>query len=223
MKNPKQIVIAGASGYLGRRLMQHFLSAGHRVTGLSRQPLTHHEQPWDGRTPGPWMSALEGCDLLINLAGRSVNCRYHRRNREQILLSRVESTRILGMAVENCAKPPEVWMNSGSATIYRHAEDRPMDEATGEIGHGFSVEVCKAWEAEFEAAAPNLKTPALRKVILRSAMVMGPGKGGVFAAFHNIVKLGFGLGSTITPNSRCNAVAQSPYKISLPPRAANVR
>lgn len=138
------------------------------------------------------MKALEGCDLLVNLAGRSVNCRYHRRNREEILRSRVESTRILGVAVNRCARPPAVWMNSGSATIYRHAEDCPMDEEAGEIGHGFSVEVCLAWEAEFKASQALQNGVGPRKVILRSAMVMGPGRDGVFEAFHGIVKRGLG-------------------------------
>ena len=188
----RKIVIAGGNGYLGRLVSRHFLDKGDQVTVLTRQPANTDSRPsqihWDGLTLGSWALTLEKADVLINLAGRSVNCRYTGRNRRAIYDSRLQSTAILGEAIGACAHPPKVWLQSSSATIYRHAEDREMDEATGEIGTGFSVDVCQKWEATLLAA----KTPLTRKVALRSAMVMGPGSDGVFGAFHRLARLKLG-------------------------------
>ncbi len=151
-----KIVIAGGSGQIGTMLARHFHGQGHRVLVLARRV---HSTPWetlawDGATPGPWVRELDGSDVLINLAGRSVNCRYNRQNREEILNSRVQSTRVLYEAIASVDDPPAVWLNASTATIYRHALDRPMDEATGEFGGSepgapdtwnFSIEVAKAW------------------------------------------------------------------------------
>lgn len=187
-----KVILAGGAGFIGRTLIRHYAPEGGEAVVFSRcADLTvpgARVVSWDGRTIGSWAAELEGADLLVNLAGRSVNCRYHARNRRRILASRVESTRVLGDAVRACAVPPPLWINAASATIYRHAEDRPMDENDGEIGEGFSVDVCRAWERAFaEAAAPRT-----RKVLLRMAMVMGPESGGVFAAFRLLVRLGLG-------------------------------
>ncbi|MCW5557554.1 MAG: TIGR01777 family oxidoreductase, partial [Verrucomicrobiae bacterium] len=136
---------------------------------------------------------LEGVDAVINLSGRSVDCRYTDRNRRLILDSRIESTRVLGEAIAACRQPPAVWMNASTATIYRHSFDRPMDEATGEIGatpearDAFSIEVATAWEAALDRAA----TGAVRKVALRAAMVLGR-EGGVFPVLRRLVRLGLG-------------------------------
>ena len=186
------IVLAGGAGFLGRALAAHFASLGWRIVVLSRAPQADAESvrqvSWDGATPGDWTRELEGAAALVNLAGRSVNCRYDARNRAAILRSRVDSTRVLGETVARCARPPPVWLNPSSATIYRDARDRPMDEATGEMGTGFSVDVCRAWEqALFDTPAPRT-----RKVALRLSMVFGPGRGGVFEAFARIVRLGLG-------------------------------
>jgi uncharacterized protein (TIGR01777 family) len=179
-----KILIAGASGHLGALLDCWFESRGDDVEGMSRGAGVI----WDGRTVGEWKSHLEGIDLLINLAGRSVNCRYNEANRRQILESRVDSTRALAEAISQCQNPPRVWLNSSTATIYRHAEDRPQDEATGELGSGFSVEVAKAWEAAlFESDLPRV-----RRVALRSAMVMATGPGGPFDVFYRLAKAGVG-------------------------------
>ena len=178
---PRRIVIAAAGGFLGRILVRWFHAQGDEVIALVRRPvpgLEANQVIWDGETAGDWTRELEGADALINLAGRSVDCRYHAENRRLILESRLKSTHVLGQAITSCVRPPVVWFNSASATIYRHAEDRPMDEATGEIGTGFSVDVCRAWEGEMEAAA----TPKTRKVMLRIAMVLGR-DGGVFIPF----------------------------------------
>lgn len=192
---PRKILLAGGNGYLGRLLSRHFLDRGDEVSILTRQPSPTATRPrqiaWDGETLGPWALALEKTDVLINLAGRSVNCRYNQRNRRTIYDSRLRSTAVLGKAIAACQHPPKVWLNSSSATIYRHAEDREMDEATGEIGSGFSVDVCQKWEA----ALADAKTPHTRKVPLRSAMVMGPGEDGVFAALHRLVR--WHLGGTM--------------------------
>lgn len=152
---------------------------------------------WNGRDPGSWVKEIEGADLVINLAGRSVNCRYHTRNRREITESRVLSTRVIGQAIAQASRPPAVWMNAATATIYRHALDRPMDEATGELGGNepgapdtwnFSIDVAKAWEREFFSAP----TPYTRKIALRSAMVMSPEPGGIFSALRTLVRLGLG-------------------------------
>ncbi len=187
---PRRIVIAAAGGFLGGSLVRWFRAQGDEVVVLVRRPmpgLDAKQVLWDGETAGEWTTELEGADALINLAGRSVDCRYNAENRRLILESRLKSTRVLGQVIGRCARPPVVWLNSASATIYRHAEDRPMDEATGEIGTGFSVDVCRAWEGEMEAAV----TPKTRKVMLRIAMVLGR-DGGVFVPFRMLARLGLG-------------------------------
>lgn len=190
------IVLPGGAGYLGRVLIEHFTRQSYNIVILTRLPHRTDEAShpavrrvfWDGASLGAWTQALEGARAVINLAGRTVNCRYNASNKREIYASRLLSTQALGTALAACQNPPPVWINSSSATIYRHAEDRPMDEATGEIGHGFSVDVCLKWES-----ALNLATlPHTRRVALRSAMVFGPGKGGVLEAFERIVRRGLG-------------------------------
>jgi uncharacterized protein (TIGR01777 family) len=132
---------------------------------------------------------VDGADAVVNLAGRTVNCRYTAKHRREIYDSRLLSTRVIGEAIAAARRPPGVWVNSSSATIYRDARDRAMDEATGEIGTGFSVDVCQQWEAAFTGAA----TPAgVRKVALRTAIAIGAGAGGAFEAFVRVVRLGLG-------------------------------
>lgn len=158
---------------------------------LSRTPdptLPYRCVEWDGETQEDWTTEIEGSDAVINLAGRSVNCRYNERNRRIIRESRVRSTYVLGESISKCNQQPKVWLNSSTATIYRHAEDRPMDEEVGEIGTGFSVGVATDWER----ALNNTETPNTRKVALRTAMVMGPGKGGPYDAYRSLVKHGLG-------------------------------
>lgn len=193
-------MLAGGNGYLGRALAAFWIGQGSDVVVLSRRPGESSSQlrhvQWNGETLGPWARELDGADALINMAGRTVNCRYNARNRAEIYQSRLRSTRILGEAIAAAAAPPRVWVNAGSATIYRHAEDRAMDEATGDIGTGFSVDVCLQWEKAL-AGAP---TPHTRKVALRTALVLGPGQGGVMDAFRQITRLG--LGGTLGPGTQ---------------------
>jgi uncharacterized protein (TIGR01777 family) len=194
------IVIPGGAGYLGRVLADHFAKQSRPVVILSRQPHAGDDRTrylvWDGETPGDWVEAFEGAEAVVNLAGRSVNCRYNARNRQEIYDSRLRSTKVIGEAIARCSQPPQVWINSSSATIYRHTLDRPMDEATGEIGTGFSVDVCLKWEQTLADAA----TSQTRKVALRSAIVFGKGHGGAMEAFLRLVRLG--LGGTLGPGTQ---------------------
>lgn len=179
-------------------LARHFHAKGDAVVVLSRKPVSApwRVAGWDAAAIGDWVAELEGVDLLINLAGRSVNCRYHAANRREILESRVRSTLILGEAIAKLKQPPPLWMNASTATIYRHALDRPMDEETGELGGNelhvpetwkFSIEVAKRWEEAFFAS-----DLAARKVALRSAMVMSPDRGGIFDVLLWLVRFGLG-------------------------------
>jgi uncharacterized protein len=194
----KKIVIPGGAGFLGGILAPWFAARGWSVVVLSRRdsvPISGVRcAKWDGRSLGDWAEALEQATAIVNLAGRSVNCRYHQRNRDEILLSRVESTRVLGEAIARCSSPPPVWLNSSTATIYKHSLDRPMDELTGQIGatpeakDAFSIEVATAWERTLDDAP----TPHTRKVAMRTAMVLARGAGGVFDVLHRLVRLRMG-------------------------------
>ena len=206
---PLRIVLPGGSGQLGQVLARHFPERGNHVTVLTRGPYTAPWQTvhWDGETAGPWVDYLEGADVCINLAGRSVNCRYDADNRREIYNSRIGPTRLLNRVIAAMDNPPQLWMNASTATIYRHALDRPgidweMDEATGELGGGeliskrrrapqtwdFSVGVAKDWEAAFF----ETHTPRTRKVALRSAIVFSPAPGSAFAVLSNLVRLSLG-------------------------------
>jgi uncharacterized protein len=196
-----KIVIPGGSGQVGRMLARHFHARGHEVVVLSRrQP---DAVPWRVET---WSNgALEHSDVCINLAGRSVNCRYNRANRQAIHDSRVRSTERLNETIASLAHPPKLWINASTATIYRHALDRAMDEATGEIGGGeagapdtwnFSIKVAKDWEQAFFGTP----TPRTRKVAIRSAMTMSPDRGGVFDVLSALVR--YGLGGTQGPGDQ---------------------
>jgi uncharacterized protein (TIGR01777 family) len=202
-----KIIIAGGSGQVGTIIARHFHQEGHRVLVLSRrvQNTPWETIPWDGATLGSWVADVDGSDVWINLAGRSVNCRYNRQNRREILDSRVLSTSVLHEAIAKLERPPAVWLNASTATIYRHALDRPMDEATGELGGNeagapdtwnFSIEVAKAWEKAFF----SIETPGTRQVALRSAMTFSPDRGGVFDVFSKLVR--HGLGGTNLPGTQ---------------------
>jgi uncharacterized protein (TIGR01777 family) len=178
----QKIVIAGGTGFIGQYLNQRFRNEGFEVLIVSRD--AHHIN-WNN--DAQLTEALEGAATLINLAGKSVDCRYNETNKSLILNSRVETTRKLQQIIEQCKTPPKLWINSSTATIYRHSEDKAMDEYTGEIGSGFSVEVAKAWEkAFFEKPVSNT-----RKVALRIAITIGK-NGGVMKPYINLVKYGMG-------------------------------
>ena len=199
-----RIVIPGGSGQVGRLLASWLQERGHHVVVLTRSPYTAPWQTfhWDGEREGQWVEHLEHADVCINLAGRSVNCRYTPENREAIYHSRIHTTQLLGRVIERLENPPRVWLNASTATIYRHALDRPMDEYTGEFGvresiaahrrapdtWDFSIKVAMDWEAAFFAAF----TPKTRKIAMRSAITMVPEPGGAFAMLLNLVRLSLG-------------------------------
>ena len=194
-----KVVLAGGTGQVGTLLARAFQQAGHEVVVLSRRP-TAAPWPvvaWDARSAGSWGAELEGSDAVINLAGRSVNCRYTTANRRAILESRVDSTRAIGAAIAQRRRPPRVWLQMSTATIYAHRFDAPNDEATGIIGGDerdapdtwrFSIDVARAWEA----AIAESDTPETRKILLRAAMVMSPDRGGVFDTLLRLVRVGLG-------------------------------
>jgi uncharacterized protein (TIGR01777 family) len=196
---PMRIVIPGGTGQVGRILARHFHGQGHDVTVLTRapKPAPWRSVAWDGVHTGDWVDSLESSDVCINLAGRSVNCRYNPANRAEILNSRVDSTRVLGKVIASLTHPPAVWLNASTATIYRHELERANDELTGILGGNepgasdtwsFSIEVARAWEAAFS----ETPTPRTRKVALRSAMTFSPDKDGVFDVFLSLVRRGLG-------------------------------
>jgi len=194
-----KVVIPGGSGQVGTLLARAFHRDGHDVVVLSRRPQI---QPWrvvkwDGATLDSWSRDLDGCDAVINLAGRSVNCRYTAANRREIFESRVLSTRVVGEAIAQARRPPRLWLQASTATIYAHRYDAPNDEASGLLGGEepgapsswrFSIEVARAWERTFAEA----RTERTRKVVLRSAMTLSPDAGGVFDTLLGLVRHGLG-------------------------------
>lgn len=194
-----KIVIPGGSGQVGTLLARALGNAGHEVVILGRQPgnSSWRTVRWDASTLGDWAAELEDADVVINLAGRSVNCRYTAENRRLILESRVKSTRIIGEAIAQASHPPRAWLQASTATLYAHRYDAPNDEATGSIGGSeskvpatwrFSIEVARAWEQALSESV----TPRTRKVLMRSAMIMSPDRGGVFDTLLSLVRFGLG-------------------------------
>ena len=194
-----KIVIPGGTGQVGTVLARAFRRDGHEVVVLSRRPAAAPWRvvAWDAGTLGPWAVELDGADVVVNLAGRSVNCRYSAENRRQIMDSRVHSTRAVGLAVARAARPPRVWLQMSTATIYAHRFDAPNDEATGLIGGGepdapdswrFSIDVARAWER----AADEADAPRTRLVKMRTAMVMNPDRGSIFDTLLGLVRRGLG-------------------------------
>lgn len=195
-----KIIIPGGSGQVGTVLARAFHDRGDEVVVLSR---TEAKAPpwrtvrWDGESLGGWSAEFEAADVIINLAGQSVNCRYTETNRRIIKESRLRSTRIIGEAIAHAAQPPRVWLQASTATIYAHRYDAPNDEATGIIGGSepnapdtwrFSIDVATSWERVFNEAT----TARTRKVLMRSAIIMSPDRGGPFDILLKLVRLGLG-------------------------------
>jgi uncharacterized protein len=194
-----RIVIPGGMGQVGTILARAFHAEGHQVVTLGRTPAKDEwrSEIWDGKTLGDWASEIDGADVVINLAGRSVNCRYNQENRRQMMDSRVDSTRVVGEAISAAAKPPKVWLQASTATIYAHRFDAPNDDVTGIIGGNendapdtwkFSIDVATAWEE----TANEAETPETRKMLMRSAMTMSPDRGGIFDVMLGLVRKGLG-------------------------------
>src|SRR5690349_1325975 len=193
-----KIVIPGGSGQMGQLLARGFVAAGHEVVILSRaSAAVGRTVSWDGRTVGAWAREIDGADVVMNLAGRTVNCRYTEENLRAMMDSRVESTRAVGEAIAAAAQPPRVWLQMSTATIYAHRLDAPNDEATGIIGGeepgvpaywAYSVKIATEWERALNEA----KTPKTRRVALRSAMMMSPDREGIFDVMLGMVRKGLG-------------------------------
>lgn len=178
----KKVIIAGGTGFIGKYLAEEFRKLNYQVLIISRQDEHIH---WSNEKE--MINGLENADMLINLAGKSVDCRYNKKNKAEILRSRTATTVLLGNAILKCKNPPKLWVNSSTATIYRHATDQPMTESTGEIGNGFSVDVAKSWEQAFF----DFELAHTRQVALRIAIVLGK-NGGVMEPFTNLVRFGLG-------------------------------
>ena len=195
-----KIVIPGGAGLLGRTLARAFVAAGHEVVSLSRNPRAKGPGRavwWDARSPGSWQAELEGADVVINLTGRSVNCRYTAANRREIMESRLNSTRAVGRAIAQAARPPRLWLQAATATIYAHRYDAPNDEATGLIGGAesdasdtwrFSIDVAAAWER----ALQEIALPQTRRVAMRISIVMSPARASAFDIMLGLVRHGLG-------------------------------
>ncbi|WP_438032379.1 epimerase [Sorangium sp. So ce204] len=194
-----KIVLPGGSGQVGQILARAFAADGHEVIVLCRSASVPAGRvvPWDGRTLGPWAGELDGADVVFNLAGRSVNCRYTDENLRAMRSSRVDSTRAVGEAIAAASRPPRVWLQMSTATIYAHRHDAPNDEATGLLGGDEpdvpstwrnSVEIARAWEQALDEA----RTPRTRKLAIRASMVMSPDRGGIFDVLLGLTRRGLG-------------------------------
>ncbi len=200
-----KIVIPGGTGQIGGLLGRALAARGDEVVVLSRRPDSVEAGVrhvlWDGRSLGTWAQEFEGADAVVNLAGRSVNCRYTDENLRGMMASRVESTRVVGEAIASAVRPPRVWLQMSTATIYAdagsRADDSAHDEANGVIGGEepdvplyweYSVRIARHWEAAQAEAA----VPGTRRVALRTALVMTPDRGGVFDYLSWLARLGLG-------------------------------
>jgi uncharacterized protein len=186
-----KLVIAAGTGFLGEVLIQQFKSKYDDIIVLTRQKKAKEDKVqyivWDGKSKGEWVQALQGCNVLINLSGKSVNCRYTKKNKKEILDSRLNANRVLGEALTSIQHQPDVWINAASATIYEASFDKPNTEANGRIGDDFSMNVCKAWEQSFF----EMKNRAKRMIAMRIAIVLGK-EGGAYPELARITKFGFG-------------------------------
>ncbi len=193
MKPINKIVLAGGTGQIGKALAEFYKNKAQEIIILSRtaKPDKGNTKTivWDGATQGTWTKALEGADMLINLTGKNVNCRYNEQNTTEIIASRVHSVNALGAAISGCKNPPKLWVQLASATIYRHAEDRTMDEFDGELGFGFSEQVCRQWEQTYNEAIA--KCSGTRNIVLRTSLVLSKNEG-VFPRLKNMAKWGLG-------------------------------
>lgn len=209
----KKIVIAGGTGFLGNVLTTYFQPKTEIIIVLTRgkSRVEHNIKyiHWDAKTLGDWKSELENADVLINMTGKSVDCRYHQKNKDLILSSRIKSTQVLGEAIQTCKHPPKVWLNSSTATIYRHSLIKEMDEIDGETGKGFSVHVATSWENVFFKSL----TTSTRKVALRTSIVLGK-KGGALPPILKLTKLGLG-GKQGTGNQKISWIHEQDFCKSI--------
>ena len=194
-----KIVIPGGTGQVGTLLARAFHRDGHEVTVLGRSPVRApwRVEHWDPERLGDWTRWVDGADAVINMAGRSVNCRYTAKNRREIMHSRVGSTRVVGQAIARAKRPPSAWLQASTATIYAHRYDAPNDDETGILGGTeadapdtwrFSIDVATSWERALDEA----DVPGTRKIKLRSAVILSPDRGGIFDTILGLVRCGLG-------------------------------
>jgi len=181
------ITIAGGTGFLGRKLEKHLSKKGHHITILTRRPRASNHVKWEGKKGGNWPEHISHAEVLINLCGKSVDCRYTIENKKEIIASRIEPTLAFHEAIQDEKIKPKIWLNASSATIYTHAESMLMDEQNGVIGDDFSMIVCKEWERSFFTHF----YPDIRQVALRTSIVLGK-TGGAFAKLKPITMIGLG-------------------------------
>ncbi|KIQ18844.1 NAD-dependent epimerase [Flavobacterium sp. MEB061] len=186
-----KLIIAAGTGFLGQVLIHKFKDKFDEIVILTRGKSKTIDGikyvNWNAKSFSGWENELENATVLINLAGKSVDCRYTKENKKEILWSRIQSTRILNKAVLNCTNPPKHWLNSSTSTIYRFSLDKQMDEVDGEIGNDFSINVALSWEKAFF----KIETPNTLKTALRTSIVLGK-KGGAFIPLKTLAKTGFG-------------------------------
>jgi uncharacterized protein (TIGR01777 family) len=198
-----KIVIPGGTGHVGAVLARKFKKRGDEVVVLSRKPKKEKWRTvsWDAEHLGSWVDEIESADVVLNLAGRNVNCRYTPENRKAIMDSRVNSTRVVGEAIANASRPPKVWLQMSTATIYAHRYDAANDELTGIIGGSepdvprswdFSIDVARNWEKAQTDFASLQKGPQTRQVQMRTALVLSPDRGGIFDTLLSLVRAGMG-------------------------------
>ncbi|TCK68532.1 hypothetical protein DFQ05_0040 [Winogradskyella wandonensis] len=183
----KTIVIAGGTGFLGQVLEQYFHDKGYVIKILTRKPLKQNHIFWDGNNLGNWTNDIENTFALINLAGKSVDCRYTEENKKRIHDSRIDSTNVLGLAINLCENPPKYWFNSSTATIYKDSYRKEMTEENGDIGDDFSMNIAKSWEQAFN----SITNPKTKKVIMRTSIVFEK-KGGAFVPLKRLAQFGLG-------------------------------
>ncbi len=183
----KTIIIAGGSGFLGKVLEDYFIKKRYSVKILTRKPKKENDIYWNAKDIGKWVGVLENADALINLTGKSVDCRYTEKNKKLIYDSRIDSTHVLGLAINLCENPPKVWINSSTATIYKHSLHKEMTEENGEIGNDFSMNIAKSWEKAFFSVI----NPKTRKIALRTSIVLGK-NGGALVPLKRLTKFGLG-------------------------------
>ncbi len=198
----KRVLIFGGTGHMGLAIKRHLDPARYQITIVSRNPKSPGDLQWDGRTLGAWTEALDGCDVVINLAGRRVHCRYNEANKKEMMDSRIDSTRVLGTAIGQCKNPPAVWLQASTATLYAHTYGPPNDDVTGVMAGSepdapaawkYSIEIGTKWEEALNQAV----TPNTRKVAMRTAIMMGIDKDSALDVFSGLTRKGLGgkLGS----------------------------
>ena len=193
MKTYKKIVLLGGTGQIGKALIRFYKDKAIEINvftrGLSRNEENVNYFSWNGESLTEYVKQFEEVDVLINLVGKNVNCRYTEENKKEIVDSRTKSVIALSEVIRKVSTPPKIWIQAASATIYRHSEDQEMTEKNGKIGEGFSVEVCKKWEATFEKEIQQF--PSIRKVILRTSIVLSENEG-AFPRLKTMTKFGLG-------------------------------